>query len=185
MRILPSNCLAFTLLVTMPSAVTAQSSDNAPAASGRWGVEFLGLIGGPQGGSAMFFTSPTTAWRIAATVEASGADQGSLYYRQHEYYFDIGRRWYRKRDGRVQPFTGLGIAGLHTWSDDGLNPTYEYGQVGVYGELGAQILVAEEIAIGSRWRADVLYDERSVTGSSWEHIHILAGGIDVFAMFRF
>jgi hypothetical protein len=177
--------LASALLLTSPTVARAQDGADPSAAQGRWGVEFIGVLGQTRGGSALRFTSPTAAWRLSARVTTSNADFPGITYSNHDYIFELGRRWYTRRESRVQPFTGLGVIGGHSWSEVSAGGTSETGYLGAYGELGAQIFITDEIALGSRWKAEVVYDEANYSTTSWEHIHVVAGGIDVFAMFRF
>lgn len=179
--------LGLTLIATKPAAAQSEVSDGPAVTQGPWAAEFIGVLRSFNGGSLLRYSTPTAAWRLSATVDARDTGSDDNPSRGHRVDLEIGRRWHATREGRVQPFTGAGVSGLHQWTRNGTGSgsTSEAVALGAYWELGAQIFVADEIALGSRWTVDLNYENFTSGGAEATRLRLIGGGIDVFSMIRF
>jgi hypothetical protein len=188
MRNVLTSFVGAALLLGTPALAQEGSPTTAPPEQGAWAAEFIGLTNGPLGGSALLYTSPTAAWRLALRVSGSSQESATDELRRHDYRAELGSRWHAGRTGRVQPFTGIGISGRHQWtfqSSSFGSGSSEQLDVGAYGEIGAQIFVADEIALGSRWPLHLSYMHVQNGAYGVKRFRLLGGGIDVFAVIRF
>lgn len=188
MRTILTSVVGAALLWSSP--VLAQDDPGATdgPAPGAWAAEFIGITTGPFGGSALRYASPTTAWRLGVRAEGFSEAEDPYLTEHHDYQGEVGLRWHAPRKSRAQPFTGLGIVGRHQWARYNSGPGYsavEQTDVGAYGEIGAQIFVTDEIALGSRWPVHLTYMHLVTASYEVKRLRLLGGGIDVFAVIRF
>ncbi len=144
------------IVLAAPSVARAQT----PFHARQWGADFT--VGGFDGIGAIHFKSPDVATTLnlfgainhnESSATRSTTSQGTL---------QLGRRRYRPLGSRVYGTHTLGIMG--SWQHLVARPTgaplttdnTQYG-IGVFGNLGAQWMVTNDLSLGAQWGVTFQY----------------------------
>ncbi len=161
MRVRTVVCLLGAFSMGVVPATAQDSSRVVAFRPGQWGVLFS--IESPfVSAGALRFTSPRAAWTINATADliaSSGSRDSSTGIAKSSagagsVFLSLGRRRYAVPRGRVVAFSGLGVTGAYSRSQqrfDAKRTTRSNYGAGAFAEFGAQVHVTPYLSLGALW----------------------------------